>query len=1000
MKRTILSLLLLATAVCGALAQNDAMYIYRNDGEFNAFIKSDIDSIAQSHYDADSVYHADWQMQVVYTADSIYRIPLAAIDSVGLITPETIYRDGVVQLSGKLFDYLVSADSLLLTFSPSIPANLIPMVNDKLITTEMTDKLPFGFTGKVRQIENNASGFLVYCDSLALEEAVSQFYDMLEIVSQDGASYIRRYKNRKAPVESHNIPLNFSLPEINIPISLEGILTPKKVFGKGGKGSWKTCIKPTVVGRIVRVVDDRTHISYINLHADVDVKTSHTIEVAGVLKGDPRNNEFLRSLWFEKDIPTPWGIPVYFAYGPWVEASGELAVGSTIYADFRHTVDVTFYPATLPYYMLSMNPIIRAMFQNAVRSVNTIDHDVNITRVDADWGYFAARGKIKVGGAVRVGLSVVNHNVAWLGGEGQAGLRADAEINVDFDDIANAENETRFYDALKNNSSLTIMPYWGIQAVVSGLSDHVQLRVGRDDYTWFGLKWNRDFLPIFSNTKAEANGPNACVTANITNDCLFPYTVGFSLFDENNNRIGEPHWSQQKYRLHKDFNFPLETEFPDLAMDKQYKVYPTLSLCGVPVLASPSADLDMHFPVTLNDFKVTRKQYDKGAFAHEGRSYDYRFDITVTATLDDDAENITDWGYVYLDPNGKEAFISLREFGHSKVDDRWAYFRNGTPPFTCTLYGYVKYEGSDEPVYGEPHDYELEYETPLQFKELMWCNVYYANDNVYGIILAVVEVPPGQDVDLSAYESCGVWMTNNITGMEYYADIQENGSMQFLIPLEIPRDEFEKDYDSFTATCDKILFSTYAVDKDGSIIRNDERVADIIYDVPLGITFKEASITGTQVIKRDEDNRPEMYRTDYSFVMDVTGVFWISAIQFRDYSTISNYWNGYSNWATVSADASYTLKSYIEYDADVNMSHTHYFRMQLTDGSIINSTNSLVFGGVPSNPTIHIGGEPSQAPAINVVREDAKEVFTSPFEIVKENAIIRNRITNKAIEGR
>ena len=71
------------------------------------------------------------------------------------------------------------------------------------------------------------------------------------------------------------------------------------------------------------------------------------------------------------------------------------------------------------------------------------------------------------------------------------------------------------------------------------------------------------------------------------------------------------------------------------------------------------------------------------------------------------AKNIAEWGYVYLDPNGKEAFIPLG--GHSFTDTRWAYYRNGTPPFTCTLYGYVKYVGSDEIVYGEPHDYPLEY---------------------------------------------------------------------------------------------------------------------------------------------------------------------------------------------------------------------------------------------------------------------------------------------------
>lgn len=714
MKRSLYLIIMLVAISFSSMAQTigDAFYIYRNDGEFNAFFRDEVDSIVYSNYDVDSIYYDEIITQLAYTADSIYRIPLAAIDSVGFVQPETIYREDTNPLVGVLLDYLIKADSMLLTFSSSMPVDLVPNIGDKIVTTELTDKLPNGFTGVVRLVENGSDGIDVYCDSLALEEAVSQYYGVFELVSKDGNS-VRRYMNRKAPEVTHDRPLYFDIPQITIPVSLDGIFTPRDAFGIGGKASWTIGIKPTVTGRVVRVVDDRTHISYINLHAVADVKTSHTIEIAGVLKRDHDNFPALRNFWFHKDIPTPWGIPVYVAIGPLVEASGELAVGTTVYADFRHTVDVTFYPATLPYYMLSMNPLIRTLFQNAVESVNTVEHRVVPTNVDADWGYFAARGGIKVGGAARLGLSVGKHEVAWLGVEGQIGLRADAEINVDFDGIADAEDGTAFYDALKSNCNLTINPYRGFQVVVSGLDDHIQLKAGPDNGTILGMEWQRDFLPIFSDTKAVAQGTTADISTNITNDCLIPYTVGFSLFDENNKRVGEPKWNGQKYRLHKDFNLPLETTFTDLATDKKYKVYPTLRLLGINVLASPSTNIDTHFPVTLSDFKVTKKQYEKGAFSHEDVNYDYRFDVSVTATLDNNAIGITEWGYVHLDPNGRETFIPLNKFGRTYTDTRYAYFRNGTPPFTCTLYSYVKYVDSNEPVYGEPQDFPLDYQEDI-----------------------------------------------------------------------------------------------------------------------------------------------------------------------------------------------------------------------------------------------------------------------------------------------
>ena len=111
----------------------------------------------------------------------------------------------------------------------------------------------------------------------------------------------------------------------------------------------------------------------------------------------------------------------------------------------------------------------------------------------------------------------------------------------------------------------------------------------------------------------------------------------------------------------------------------------------------------------ITEFKVTKSQFQADAFYNDGQYYDYRFDVAITVTLDD-SEGVDDWGYVYRDPNGREKEISLKQFGTSYTDTRYAYFRNGQPPFTCTLYGYVKYVGDDNSVYGKPQDYPLKYE--------------------------------------------------------------------------------------------------------------------------------------------------------------------------------------------------------------------------------------------------------------------------------------------------
>lgn len=86
MRRLIASLLLLAGFLCGASAQHNAMFVYRNDGVINAFLKSDVDSLVCSQIDVDSLLHSDYVVQEIWTADSIYRIPLENIDSISFVT--------------------------------------------------------------------------------------------------------------------------------------------------------------------------------------------------------------------------------------------------------------------------------------------------------------------------------------------------------------------------------------------------------------------------------------------------------------------------------------------------------------------------------------------------------------------------------------------------------------------------------------------------------------------------------------------------------------------------------------------------------------------------------------------------------------------------------------------------------------------------------------------------------------------------------------------------
>ena len=139
-----------------------------------------------------------------------------------------------------------------------------------------------------------------------------------------------------------------------------------------------------------------------------------------------------------------------------------------------------------------------------------------------------------------------------------------------------------------------------------------------------------------------------------------------------------------------------------------YRVYYIDKTNGISLLGDICSFRTLSEPPTITNFEVMRANYYPEGFVYNKKSYKYKFECKTTVKLDNE-ETVEDWGYVYEDPDGNISHISVKEFGINPFEDeRYAYYRN-EPKSTAMLYGYVKYYGSNEPVYGEPVDYPLEY---------------------------------------------------------------------------------------------------------------------------------------------------------------------------------------------------------------------------------------------------------------------------------------------------
>lgn len=131
MRKLILTFVLGTLCLC-AFSQ-EAFYIYRNDGDFNGFFYDEVVEMRQSKIGVDSVEYDRWVTQEVVLEDTVYRIPLAAIDSIGFQQPEIKFNPKVKFIERDGYSPYVSNLSETFIGFQNLPANMVPQVGDVLI---------------------------------------------------------------------------------------------------------------------------------------------------------------------------------------------------------------------------------------------------------------------------------------------------------------------------------------------------------------------------------------------------------------------------------------------------------------------------------------------------------------------------------------------------------------------------------------------------------------------------------------------------------------------------------------------------------------------------------------------------------------------------------------------------------------------------------------------------------------------------------------------------
>ncbi|MBO4718551.1 MAG: BACON domain-containing protein [Prevotella sp.] len=577
--RPLLLLLIVSSqlSIVSSFAQQtqDALYIYRNDGGFNAFFFRDIERIAFSKVDTLGVEHDDYVVQEVYALDSLFRIPVSAIDSVAFVTPETKYRTDVAYTTESgMWDYVIASDSITwLLLNKNIPSALVPKVGDKLVTLNQTEMLPAGFVGRVVTVQNESDGIRVNCGQVELTEIFEQYVCKVDAYGDSDESASGARGLQKAEYKGR-LPLS--------PISRTLHLTASYSLGAGfsfdGNGSLGIAVKPTVDMRVFLAVSMNTGVNF-DMVMRGDVETQVQFALNGIANGHfdfpiVKNAIPVTAcplLWFKVEV------------GLFSEIQGSLNIGAT-------------YSTTEKYYgMCQFNSLLEGGRQ-ATASVTHVKDTLM-------WNDVTAKATFNFGGYVKKSLTCASTDITESGLRTEMGLRAEVESPANWSEgallitdglagavldktiLTNQERSRKLYDQV-DLATITLSRFSNVQAFSSMLK-------------WtFTKKWEN--VTQIGNTMGivpHIGKPIVHMATQYDNrvrlhfpmerDLLFPVKVGADIYNNKNQLVAQVN-NDVPYAGSKSGQLAQSVYVAGLPETGRYKAFPRMEIFGRRLYGEPT----------------------------------------------------------------------------------------------------------------------------------------------------------------------------------------------------------------------------------------------------------------------------------------------------------------------------------------------------------------------------------------------------------------------------
>lgn len=553
MKRIIIALIITMASLADIFAQ-DVIYVYRNDGEFNAFFKEEVDSITYSNFDLDSIYNQDVKTQIVYTADSVYRIPLEVIDSVSFFAPPTIVNKDVFPLTAAHDTYLSEADTTSFTLALNTPKDMIPSKGNIVVSEYDCMSFPYGIMARITSVDENDSGIHFNGEQVTIDEVYEQ------------AVFYGKCTPQPTPSTQQNARAKEDDDEPQ-PLTLWGFEHEKK-FEKGGTTTnieVSDTATVTVMGRI-----------------GFGKPTFFQMELENALKSGIKFNA-VSSVNISHDVPiiedfTVARIPIpglsLFTINPKISLTGYFKEEGEINLDFEAHYDRTD-KITLTYANGDWN-------QPVYEYVNDAGVDV---------ASLSMKGSAEIG-IIPEQFFSFSGTATGIGVNYSAGLKE--SIDFEFDAIKYFDSGA--YDAMKDSYASTTIPQKLTVFAQVGLFDSKDSPGLDKTLIDKEPKWGTDkyLLPEFSVPSYEftdESETSVVLSTDVTRDLLFPVNIGFALYDEDGKAV-DSEYSSVSYQNENEWPLKgLEQQLSGIEKGKAYTAYPLVNILGKDLIASPSVKI-------------------------------------------------------------------------------------------------------------------------------------------------------------------------------------------------------------------------------------------------------------------------------------------------------------------------------------------------------------------------------------------------------------------------